>query len=72
MSLLLDRRPRSNRFLAWKIRLFAAAAVCAAVGMSLNNPYVTGVALALLVVGVFLRFLPEPREPKGPEGGPPS
>ncbi|MBM4185065.1 MAG: hypothetical protein FJ207_12760 [Gemmatimonadetes bacterium] len=74
MSLLLDRRPRSTRFLAWKIRIFTAAAVVAAVGIALDNPYVTGVALALLLVGTALRFLPEPRqsagEPKPPEDGP--
>jgi hypothetical protein len=65
--LLLDRRPRSTRYLAWKVRLFAAAAVIAVAGMWLDNPYVTGVALALLVVGMLLRFLPEPRAPRGPE-----
>ena len=59
MSLLLDRRPRSNKHLAWKVRLFAVAAVVAMVGMYLDNPYVTGVALFLLIIGMFLRFLPE-------------
>jgi len=70
MSLLLDRRPRSTRWLAWKIRLFAAAAVVAVVGMYLDNPYVTGAALVLLFVGMLLRFLPEPRTPNDPESGP--
>jgi hypothetical protein len=62
MSLFLDRRPRSRRFLIWKTRIFGVAAVIALVGMSLNNPYVTGAALVLLLGGVALRFVPEPRE----------
>ena len=57
----MDRRPRSRRFLVWKTRIFFAAAAIALVGMYLNNPYVTGTALALLLVGVALRFVPEPR-----------
>ena len=61
MSLFLDRRPRSRRFLVWKTRLFAVAAVLALVGMALNNPYVTGAAFLPLVVGIVLRFVPEPR-----------
>ncbi len=72
MSLLLDRRPRSSRWLAWKIRIFSVAAAVAVVGMYLNNPYVTGVALVLLFVGMLLRFLPEPREPRAPTAGPPN
>lgn len=71
MSLLLDRRPRSNRWLMWKIRIFSVAAAVAIVGMYLNNPYVTGVALVLLFAGMLLRFLPEPKEPLEPGAGPP-
>ena len=59
MSIFIDRKPRSRRFLAWKTRIFAVAAVIALVGMYLNNPYVTGTALVLLLVGVALRFVPE-------------
>ena len=62
MSLFIDRRPRSRRFLVWKTRIFAVAAVIALVGMYLNNPYVTGSALVLLLVGVALRFVPERKE----------
>ena len=72
MGIFLDRRPRSRRFLVWKMRIFAVAAVIALVGMYLDNPYVTGTALALLLVGVALRFVPErrtssPPEPEEPE-----
>ncbi len=61
MSPFMDRRPRSRRFLVWKTRIFAVGAVVALVGMYLNNLYVTGTALALLLGGVALRFVPEPR-----------
>jgi hypothetical protein len=67
VSLLLDRRPRSNKHLVWKIRIFAVAAVVAMVGIYLDNPYVTGVALFLLIIGVLLRFVPER---KGDSEGP--
>lgn len=67
MSLLLDRGPRSNKHLVWKIRLFAVAAVVAMVGIAWDNPYVTGVALFLLIVGALLRFVPErKRDGDGP------
>jgi hypothetical protein len=67
MALFLDRRPRSRRFLVWKTRIFAVAAVIALTGMYLNNPYVTGTALVLLLGGVALRFVPEPRtKPEAP------
>jgi hypothetical protein len=68
MSLLLDRKPRSRRFLVWKTRIFAVAAVIALVGMYLNNPYVTGAALVLLLVGVALRFVPEPKVSRDDSG----
>jgi hypothetical protein len=67
MSPFMDRRPRSRRFLVWKTRIFAVGAVIALVGMYLNNLYVTGTALALLLVGVALRFVPEPRAPESEE-----
>jgi hypothetical protein len=70
MSLLLSRRPRSTRYLAWKLRVFGVAAVVAVVGMALDNPYVTGAALVLLFVGMLLRFLPEPKGPEGPPQNP--
>lgn len=67
MGLFLDRRPRSRRFLVWKTRIFAVAAVIALTGMYLNNPYVTGTALVLLLGGVALRFVPEPRATPDPD-----
>ena len=66
MSPFIDRKPRSRRFLVWKTRIFAVAAVIALVGMYLNNPYVTGAALVLLLVGVALRFVPERKSSPAP------
>jgi uncharacterized membrane protein YczE len=62
MSLLLDRGRRRTRHLVWKIRVFSVAAVVALVGMYLNNPWVTGTALVMLLGGMLLRFLPEREE----------
>jgi hypothetical protein len=61
VSIFIDRKPRSRRFLVWKTRIFGVAGAIALVGMYLNNPYVTGTALVLLLVGVALRFVPERR-----------
>ncbi len=69
MSLLLDPRRRSSHYLVWKVRIFSVAAVIALVGMYLNNPWITGTALVLLLSGMLLRFLPEPRAPKDPDEG---
>jgi hypothetical protein len=62
MTLFLSRKPPSRRFLVWKTRIFAVAAVIALAGMYLDNPYVTGAALVLLLAGMALRFVPERRE----------
>ena len=64
MSLLLDRQRRSSRYLVWKIRIFSVAAVVALVGMYLNSPWITGAALVMLLLGMLLRFLPEPKASK--------
>ena len=66
MSLLLDRRRRPSHYLVWKIRIFVVAAVVALVGMYLNNPWITGTALVMLLFGMLLRFLPEPKATKDP------
>ena len=64
MSLLLDGRRRPSHYLVWKVRIFSVAAAVALVGMYLNNPWITGTALVMLLLGMLLRFLPEPRAPK--------
>lgn len=67
MSLLLDPRRRSGYYLVWKVRIFSVAAGIALVGMYLNNPWITGTALVLLLCGMLLRFLPEPKATKDPD-----
>jgi len=52
------RRGRDDRFLVWKVRIFSAAAVVALAGIYLDERWLTGTALALLVSGMLLRFLP--------------
>jgi hypothetical protein len=53
-----DRRRRDDRFLEWKIRLFTVAAVLAMVGIFLEERWMTGTAIVLLLGGMLLRFLP--------------
>ena len=46
----------------WKVRIFALAAGMALVGIALDERWMTGAALALLLGGVLLRFLPRGEE----------
>lgn len=56
--MFVDRRRRDDPFLEWKVRLFSVAAVLVLVGLYLDNRWLTGLAIALLVVAMLLRFLP--------------
>ena len=47
---------RSVYSMAWKVRLFSLGAVLALVGIYLDNRWLTGSALVVLVGGVALRF----------------
>ena len=58
MLFIARRGPREDRYLEWKIGLFSVAAVIALVGIFLDERWMTGTALVLLVGGMFLRFLP--------------
>jgi hypothetical protein len=55
---MLSRRPRNDRHLEAKVRVFTLAAVAALAGMYWDAPIGTGLAIALLVVAMFLGFLP--------------
>lgn len=67
--MLLDRKRRSDRYLEWKVRLFSVAAVFALVGIYMDNHWLTGTAIALLLAGLALRLLPDDtREPDAPDG----
>lgn len=56
--MLVDRRPRDDRFLEWKVRLFTLAAVVALVGIYLDEGWVVGTAIGVLSLALGLRFLP--------------
>jgi len=71
--LRLDRSRRAGRFLAWKVRIFSAGAALALAGIYLDDRWLTGGAIVILLGGVLLRFLPGGRETDGDdEGGPES
>ena len=44
--------------LGWRVRFFSAAAVLAMVGMAMSVEWLVWVAVLLLVLAFFLRFLP--------------
>lgn len=61
--MFLDRDRRAGKYLEWKVRIFIVAAVVALVAMALESRWLTAVAIAILVLGLLLRFLPgEPEE----------
>jgi hypothetical protein len=67
--MLLDRTKRADRYLEWKVRLFSVAAVFALVGIYMDNRWLTGTAIALLLAGFALRFLPDDtQELDAPDG----
>lgn len=54
----LDRSRTAGRYLEWKVRIFTVGAVLAMVGMYLEEPWMTGLAIVVLLGGFVLRFLP--------------
>lgn len=54
-----------GRFLQWKVRLFAVAAVILLVGMAREIDWLVGIAVALLAVAFVLRFFE--KEPESDE-----
>jgi Flp pilus assembly protein TadB len=58
--MFFSRRKRvgPDLHLDWKVRIFFAGALIAFIGMILNSSLLVVVAIAVLLVGVFLRFLP--------------
>lgn len=59
MAFFLRGRRRAGRFLEWKVRLFGAGAALAVAGMALENRWIVGAAIVVLVAGFLLRFLPD-------------
>jgi hypothetical protein len=63
----LDRRRRAGPYLEWKVRLFVVAAVLGLAGIYMEERWLTGAAIALLLVGLALRFLPTREEDESEE-----
>jgi len=54
-----DRSNRTDdRYLVWKVRMFAIGATLGLAGMFLDQKWLVWAAIVVLVVGFFLRFLP--------------
>ena len=58
MALFADRSRREDRFLEWKVSIFSIAGVLALIGVYLDERWMTGGALVLLVGAMGLRLLP--------------
>lgn len=58
--LRLDRTRTAGPWLEWKVRLFTVGAVLALGGMYLDESWVVGAAMVVLVMGMLVRFLPAP------------
>jgi len=56
--MFLDRRKRADRSLEWKVRLFSFFNDTATTEIYTENRWLTDVAIALLLGGFLLRFLP--------------
>jgi hypothetical protein len=57
LSLFLDRSKRAGRWLEWKVRLFAVAAVLAMSGIYFEERWMTLGALAVLLGAMLLGFV---------------
>lgn len=68
----MDRSKRAGRYLEWKVRIFVVAATLALGGMYLDEPWLVGVAIVVLVAGMALRFVPSGEEPEEEEDTPES
>lgn len=68
---LVDRSHRTDdRFLVWKVRLFAIGATLGLAGIFLDVKALVWAAIGVLVVGFFLRFMP-PAPRSDADVGPP-
>jgi hypothetical protein len=59
VSPFLDRSKRAGRWLEWKVRLFAVAAVLAMCGIYFEERWMTVLALVVLLGTMSFRFLGE-------------
>ena len=56
--MFVSRRGGSSHHLEWRIRLFGVGAIVGLAGMYARIRWMIWIALAVLVVGFLLRFLP--------------
>lgn len=64
-----DRNDRQgDRFLEWKVRLFAVGATLGLTGIFLDVRPLVWLAIAVLAAGFALRFLPNSRKADSEEG----
>lgn len=59
VGLFIDHSRRRRPHLVWKVRLFAAGAVLGVAGMYLEERWLGGAAIILLLAGVLVRFVPD-------------
>ncbi len=67
MSIFMDRSKRAGRHLEWKIAVFAVGATLAMGGIYLDQRWLVGIAIVVLVGGMAMRFLPGGEEPEDEE-----
>lgn len=59
----VDHDPeREVKHLTWRVRLFGAGAILGVLGIYFDARWLIWAAIAVLVVGFFLRFIPAPEE----------
>lgn len=71
MIFRISRKPpgESDPYLQWKVRLFMLGAVIAAAGMTTEISWLVWAGVAVLAVGLGLRFLPK-RSDENQQDGP--
>jgi hypothetical protein len=55
-----DRSPeREVKYLEWRVRIFSVGAVIAVFGLYYDNAWIIWAALAVLLTGFLVRFMPQ-------------
>jgi len=60
LNIFMDRSRRADHYpwLEWKVRFFVIGAALAVGGMVLEEGWIIGLAIVVLVAGFMIRFLP--------------
>jgi len=61
-----DRRRLAGPWLEWKVRFFATGAVLGLAGIYLDERWMVGAAIVVLLIGMALRLLPSRPEDQAP------